>query len=244
MDDLHQNLQNDYNPINFYRAIYLIALCNLIQFAIEVVQIMLQRRYNWKVVMKILLLMSLLVIALTMSDALPTIALKIPAKLGGKTIKHLSIKAFKKLSGKAAKRIITHSLMDSISKPGHNQNWSFEYYEHKFSTISETLQMLQKDIDSLTQILETNENVSTIKRYRDMAIQIVLFLFVIVTGGAVALLAYKSRNSMHLKRMWSLIRSLANLKADYKSKMHIIRTKEEVDAPLATNQALNQEANI
>ena len=45
MDDLHQNLQNDYNPINFYRAIYLIALCKLIQYAIEVVQIMLQRRH-------------------------------------------------------------------------------------------------------------------------------------------------------------------------------------------------------
>ena len=92
--------------------------------------------------------------------------------------------------------------------------------------------------------METNENVSTMKKYRDMVIQIVLFLFVIFMVRAVALLAYKSRNSMHLKRMRSLIRSLANLKADYKSKMHIIRTKEEVEAALATNQALNQEANI
>ena len=143
--------------------------------------------------MKLLLLMSLLIIALTMSDALPTIALKLPERLAGKTVKTLSIRASKKLSGKAAKRIITHSLIDSISKPGHNQNWSFEYYEQKFTTISDTLEILQKDIDSLTQIMETTENVSIIKKYRDMAIQIVLFIFVIVTVGAVALLAYKSR---------------------------------------------------
>ena len=77
-----------------------------------------------------------------MSDALPTIALKLSAKLAGKTAKNLIFRAFKKLSRKAAKRIITHSLIDSISKPGHNQNWSFEYYEQKFSTISDTLQML------------------------------------------------------------------------------------------------------
>ena len=69
--------------------------------------------------------------------------------------------------------------------------------------------MLQKDIDSLTQIMETTENVSIMKKYRDMAIQIVLFSFVIVTVGAVALLAYKSRNSTHVQRMRSLIRCLA-----------------------------------
>ena len=194
--------------------------------------------------MKLLLLMSLLIIALTMSDALPTIALKLPAKLAGKTVKNLSIRAFKKLSGKAAKRIITHSLIDSISKPGHNQNWSFEYYEQKFSTISDTLQILQRDIDSVTQIMEINEDVSTMKKYRDMAIQIVLFLFVIVMIVAVALLAYKSRNSTHVQRMRSLIRSLANLKQDYKSKMHILRTKVDVDAQMATDQALIQEASI
>ena len=102
--------------------------------------------------MKLLLITSLLIIALTISDALPTIALKLPAKLAGKTIKNLSIRAFKKLSGKAAKKIITHSLIDSISKPGHNENWSAwsKLVEQKFATISETLEMFQKDIDSLT----------------------------------------------------------------------------------------------
>ena len=196
--------------------------------------------------MKLLLVTSLLIIALTMSDALPTIALKLPAKLAGKTVKNLSIRAFKKLTGKAAKKIITHSLIESIAKPGHNQNWSdwSKLVEQKFATISDTLEMLQKDIDSLTQILETNENVSTMKKYRDMAIQIVLFLFVIVMVGAVALLAYKSRNSTHVQRMRSLIRSLANLKQDYKSKMHIIRTKVDVDATMAADQALIQEASI
>ena len=196
--------------------------------------------------MKLLLLTSMLIMALTISDALPTIALKLPAKLAGKTIKNLSIRAFKKLSGKAAKKIITHSLIDSISKPGHNQNWSdwSKLVEQKFATISDTLEMLQKDIDSLTQIMETNENVSTLKKYRDMAIQIVLFLFVIVMVGAVALLAYKSRNITHVQRMRSLIRSLANLKQDYKPKIHILRTKTQVDAALPTDQALIQEANI
>ena len=104
--------------------------------------------------------------------------------------------------------------------------------------------MFQKDVDSLTQIMETTENVSIIKKYRDMAIQIVLFLVVIVTVGAVAFLAYKSRNSTHVQRMRSLIRSLANLKQDYKSKMHIIRTKVDVDATMAADQALIQEASI
>ena len=92
--------------------------------------------------------------------------------------------------------------------------------------------------------METNENISTLKKYRDMAIQIVLFLFVIVMIGAVLLLAYKSRNSTHVQRMRSLIRSLANLKQDYKSKMHILRTKVDVDAQMATDQALIQEASI
>ena len=196
--------------------------------------------------MKLLLLTSMLIMALTISDALPTIALKLPAKLAGKTIKNLSIRAFKKLSGKAAKKIITHSLIDSISKSGHNQNWSdwAKLVEQKFATISDTLEMFQKDIDSITAIMESTENVSIIKKYRDMAIQIVLFIFVIVTVGAVAVLAYKSRNSTHVQRMRSLIRSLANLKQDYKSKMHLLRTKVEVDATMATDQALIQEANI
>ena len=70
------------------------------------------------------------------------------------------------------------------------------------------------------------------------------FVFVIVMVGAVAFLAYISRNSTHVQRMRSLIRSLANLKQDYKSKMHIIRTKVDVDATMAADQALIQEASI
>ena len=44
MSDQPHNQQKDYNPINLYGAIYMIALLKLIQWGFEVVQIMLQRR--------------------------------------------------------------------------------------------------------------------------------------------------------------------------------------------------------
>ena len=89
--------------------------------------------------------------------------------------------------------------------------------------------MLQTEIETLANIIEAAEKAHAKHWYDGIIMKIVIFTLITFLLGATGFILYKMRNNVYLKRMQSLIKSLANLKSDLKEKRNVAKMKQDVD---------------
>ena len=153
------------------------------------------------------------------------------AECGSKAAKLLakaSMRTFKKLANKSAKSFIAASLFSGIGSNNHGSKWSFEYFDQKFASIETTFEMIQSEIDTLSNIIEAVEGRNHTKWYNNTIMKSVIFVSL---GGliiAVIWLLMQMRKNIYLKRMKSLINSLASLKQRLKTKLEVSEIHQDV----------------
>ena len=146
-----------------------------------------------------------------------------------KLLRKISIKSYRHLAQKGAKSLLAASLFSGIGTPDHGHSWSFGYFDKKFETISTTFEMLQTEIETLANIIEAAEKAHAKHWYDGIIMKTVIFILITVLLGVTGFILYKMKSNVYLKRMQSLIKSLANLKNDLKEKRNVARMKEDVD---------------
>ena len=75
-----------------------------------------------------------------------------------KLLAKASMRSFKKLANKSAKSFIADSLFSGIGSRSHGNTWSHEYFDNKFASIETTFEMLQSEIDTLSEASEGRNN--------------------------------------------------------------------------------------
>ena len=95
--------------------------------------------------------------------------------------------------------------------------------------------MLQTDIETLANIIEATEKAQAKHWYDGIIMKTVIFIFITFLLGAAGFILYKMKTNVYLKRVQSLIKSLANLRNNRKEKINVARMKEDVD--IAHHQA-------
>ena len=129
-----------------------------------------------------------------------------------KLLRKISIKSYRHLAQKGAKSLLTASLFSGIGQADHGQNWSFDYFDKKFGTISTTFEMLQSEIQTLANIIEATEKTQAKHWYDGVITKIVIFTLITILIGTTSFTLYRMKNNVYLKRMQWLIKSLASLK--------------------------------
>ena len=157
-----------------------------------------------------------------------------------KLLRKISIKSYRHLAQKGAKSLLAASLFSGIGTPDHGHSWSLEYFDKKFATISTTFEMLQTEIETLANIIEATEKAQAKHWYNGIIMKTVIFIFITLLLGATGFILYKMKTNVYLKRMQSLIRSLANLKNDLKEKSNVANMKEDVDRAQHRAQRLEE----
>ena len=89
--------------------------------------------------------------------------------------------------------------------------------------------MLQTEIETLAKIIEAAEKAHAKHWFGGIIIKTVIFILIATLLGVTGFILYKMKSNVYLKRMQSLIKSLANLKNDLKEKRNVARMKEDVD---------------
>ena len=146
-----------------------------------------------------------------------------------KLLAKASMRSFKKLANKSAKSFIADSLFSGIGSRSHGNTWNMEYFDNKFTSIETTFEMLQSEIDTLSHIIEALEGRSNTKWYNHTIMKAVIFVSI---GGliiAVIWLCMQMRKNIYLKRMRSLINSLASLKKRLKTKLQVSEINQDVN---------------
>ena len=89
--------------------------------------------------------------------------------------------------------------------------------------------MLQSEIDTLSHIIEALEGRSNTKWYNHTIMK--FFIFVSIGGLIIAViwLCMQMRKNIYLKRMKSLINSLASLKQRMKSKLQVSEIHQDIN---------------
>ena len=120
------------------------------------------------------------------------------------------MRSFKKLANKSAKFFIADSLFSGIGSLSHGNTQSHEYFDNKFTSIKIIFEMLQSEIDKLSNIIEALEGRSNTKWYNHTNMKSVIFVSIRGLIIAVIWLLLQMRKNVYHKRMKSLINSLAS----------------------------------
>ena len=159
-------------------------------------------------------------------------------------LKKLSHKAFKKLSSKMAGGLLTSTLLDSVGQPNHGGSWDLQYYDQKFGMIASTFEMMQHDIDQISEAIAHTQQGFQTKRVNDVIMKSVLFIATAALLGAIIWIGLKTRNNVYFKRMQSLLSSLAGPKKDLKARANILKTSEEIARVQQRGQELNENISL
>ena len=131
-----------------------------------------------------------------------------------------------------------------MKEPTHNGYWDLKYYDQKFEMISSTFDVLQKEMDHLSEIVEINQHGFHAKRIRDIIMKSTIFIRIAAIICAVVFIGLKMRKNVYFKRMQSLISSLAGLKSDLKARDHILKTSDDISVPQRRNRELNEDISL
>ena len=99
-----------------------------------------------------------------------------------KLLAKASMRSFKKLANKSAKSFIAASLFSGIGSRSHGNSWNHEYFDQKFASIETTFEMIQSEIDTLSNIIEAVEGRNNTKWYNHTIMKAVIFLSI---GGLI-----------------------------------------------------------
>ena len=70
------------------------------------------------------------------------------------------------------------SLFSGISTSDHGHNWSFNYYDQKFATISSTFEIFQAEIEIMANIIKATEKAQAKHWYDGIIMKIVIFTLI------------------------------------------------------------------
>lgn len=190
--------------------------------------------------MKVSILLILSIVGIIAIDAkIKSGSVKLMGKLG----KRLSLKLLKKLASGAAKSTIAASMMEEIGVKNHGRSWNMDYYDQKFQTIQATFEMVEEKLEHLSIAVEQIELTMGSSKTNNIIMKSVLFVFLALTMSGLAFALWKMRNNIYLKRMRALINNLASLKTDYKNRMHVLRTKEDVELQIRREAEMHDHLN-
>ena len=174
------------------------------------------------------------------TQAFASAKFKIPKTI----LKKLSKKALKKFSSEITGSLLSSSLRESVKEPTHNGYWDLKYYDQKFEMISSTFDVLQKEMDHLSEIVEINQHGFHAKRIRDIIMKSIIFIMIATIICAVVFIGLKMRKNVYFKRMQSLISSLAGLKSDLKARAHVLKTSDDISVAQRRNRELNEDISL
>ena len=100
--------------------------------------------------------------------------------------------------------------------------------------------MAQSEIQTPANVIEAAEKSQNTRWYNNVIMKVVIFLAITGILGAIVWILHKMRGNIYLKRMQSLINSLANQKRDLKTKSNIIRMREDVEKVHQDSQQMEQ----
>ena len=190
--------------------------------------------------MKLTFIIIILLFGSTISDAKVKSA---TAKVMGKLGKKISLKLLKKLASGAAKSTIAASMMEEIGVTNHRGSWNMDYYDQKFQTIQATFEMVEEKLEHLSIAVEQIEMKMGVSTTHNIIMKSILFVCLALTMGGLAFALWKMRNNIYLKRMRALINNLASLKTDYKNRLHVLRTKEDVEFQIRREAEMHDHLN-
>ena len=148
--------------------------------------------------------------------------------LNKKNIRSGSKSFIKSVSSGAAKGMISTTLADGIGRINHHGDWNLDYYDQKHQMTQAALNIINHEIEEITGALEMMEERFQTTSTNNIIMKSVLFVAVGALAGGFIWLALKMKNNIYLKRMQSLISSLAGLKNEYKSKINIVKAKQDI----------------
>ena len=90
------------------------------------------------------------------------------------------------------------------------------------------LNLINHEIEEITGAIEMMEERFQTTSTNNILMKSILFVAVGALTGGFIWLALKMKNNIYLKRMQSLISSLAGLKNEYKSKINIVKAKQDI----------------
>ena len=131
-----------------------------------------------------------------------------------------------------------------MGQPNHGGSWDLQYYDQKFGMIASTFEMMQHDIDQISEAIAHTQQGFQTKRVNDVIMKSVLFIATAALLGAIIWIGLKTRNNVYFKRMQSLLSSLAGPKKDLKARANILKTSEEIARVQQRGQELNENISL
>ena len=159
-------------------------------------------------------------------------------------LRKIGLKALKKMITGSTKGALASTLLQNVGEESHGNSWDLNYYDRKFQMIQASFEVMRQEISQISEVLDIMDTRFQAKKQNDIIMKTVLFLFTAILISGLVWLAYKMRNNVYLKRMQSLVSSLAGLKSEYKAKVNILRTRQEVDEALSRRQETEENFSL
>ena len=144
----------------------------------------------------------------------------------------------------STKGALASTLLQNFGEENHGNSWDLKYYDRKLQMIQASFEVMRQEISKISEVLDIMDTRFQAKKQNDIIMKTVLFLFTAILISGLVWLAYKMRNNVYLKRMQSLVSSLAGLKSEYKAKVNILRTRQEVDEALSRRQETEENFSL
>ena len=159
-------------------------------------------------------------------------------------LRKIGLKALRKMVTGTTKGALAATLLQNVGEQSHGDSWSLNYYNRKFQMIQATFEVIRQEISQISEVIEAMDTRFKEKKHNDIIMKSVFFTGTAILLCGLAWLAYKMRNNVYLKRMKSLVTSLAGLKSEYKAKVNILKTRQEVDEALSRRQETEENFSL
>ena len=151
--------------------------------------------------------------------------------------KKMTYKVMKEITKGAAKGAMGDSILAEIGLVNHGSKWKFSYYDEKFNLISTNMALIEDEIQTIAAYINKylEKEVQNVQgkllhgKTRAIAISTVSFLLIAILIAAAIYLFIKTKSSHWRKRMEGLLKIVGNLKTDYKSKVHLLTARKELN---------------
>ena len=154
------------------------------------------------------------------------------------------MKALRKMTTGIAKGALAATLLHNVGESGHGGIWDLSYFDRKFQMILATFEVINQEITQIGEIMEIMESQFQQKHTNDIIMKSVLFVSTAALIAGLIWLATKMKGNVYLKGMQSLVSSLAGLKSDYKAKIHILKTQQDVQEAHARHQETEENFSL
>ena len=160
----------------------------------------------------------------------------------------MNYKTMTKILGAGAKGAMGASILSEIGSIGHGSKWNFDYFDHKFNLISTNMGLMEDEVKNMANYIEKHlekevENIHGNVQSGKTTVIItatVSFILIVILMLVAVYLSIKTKSSHFQKRMEGLLKVVGNLKTEYKSKVHLLSARRELDTIEEREQRMAQ----